>query len=82
MPERNLELPDQLRDKLTTRFILYKMIEEKEEVPALLSDNYQYIEDIINTYYDDYWGVGGNYNSRQKDLYATQKLRDDIDGAV
>ena len=32
MPERNLELPDQLRDKLTTRFILYRMIEEKEEV--------------------------------------------------
>ena len=35
-----------------------------------------------NTWNDDYWGIGGNYNSRQKDLYATQKLRDDIDGAV
>ena len=69
MPERNLELPDQLRNKLTTRFILYKMIEEKEEVPALLNDNYQYIEDIINTYYDDYWVIqesNGNYTPTRK----------------
>ena len=69
MPERNLELPDQLRNKLTTRFILYKMIEEKEEVPALLNDNYQYIEDIINTYYDDYWVIqesSGNYTPTRK----------------
>ncbi|MAB90733.1 MAG: hypothetical protein CMJ90_14930 [Planctomycetes bacterium] len=69
MPERNLELPDQLRDKLTTRFILYKMIEEKEEVPTLLSNNYQYIEDIINAYYDDYWVIqesSGNYTPTRK----------------
>ena len=69
MPERNLELPYLLRDKLTTRFILYRMIEEKEEVPALLSDNYQYIEDIINTYYDDYWVIqesSGNYTPTRK----------------
>ena len=34
-----------------------------------------------NPHYNDYWGVGG-YNRRQQELYTTQKLRDDIDGAV
>ena len=34
---------------------------------------------------NDYWGnTGGNstYNLRQSELYATQKLRDDIDGTT
>jgi len=37
-----------------------------------------------NSLYDDYWGVGGENSNHQTQasLYETQKLRDDIDGAM
>ena len=34
MFSRKLDLPDHLRTKLQTRFILYKVIEDEEEIPA------------------------------------------------
>ena len=66
---RKLDLPDHLRTKLQTRFILYKMIEDEEEIPALLTGNHKYIDEILTAYYDDYWYIDsetGNYAATRK----------------
>ena len=69
MINRKLELPDHLRNKLKTRFILYKMIEDEEEIPALLSGNHKYIDEILTAYYENYWYISsetGNYMPTRK----------------
>ena len=69
MFSRQLDLPDHLRTKLQTRFILYKVIEDEEEIPALLTGNHKYIDEILTAYYDDYWYIdseSGNYVATRK----------------
>ena len=69
MINRKLELSDHLRNRLKTRFILYKMIEDEEEIPALLPGNHKYIDEILTAYYENYWYISsetGNYMPTRK----------------
>ena len=55
MPRKDLQMDEELQRKLASRFVLYRMIEEEEQIPALMEDNYVFLEDLISEHYDEYW---------------------------
>ena len=57
MPKKALEMGVELQKKLSSRFVLYRMIERNEQIPALMEDDYVFLEDLISEYYDEYWTI-------------------------
>ena len=57
MPKKALEMGVELQKKLSSRFVLYRMIEGNEQIPALMEGDYVFLEDLISEYYDEYWTI-------------------------
>lgn len=65
MPKRNIQIDDEVKKKLASRFILYRMIEEEDLPPVLMEGDYKFIEDLLDAHYDEYWTIeeGAEYYS-------------------
>ena len=65
VPKKALEMGVELQKKLSSRFVLYRMIERNEQIPALMEGDYVFLEDLISEYYDEYWTIkeGAEYYS-------------------
>lgn len=57
MPRRSLKMPDDLHADLAYRYILYRMVEEKEKIPATADGDYQFLEDLLADKFDEYWTI-------------------------
>ena len=48
VPKKALEMGVELQKKLSSRFVLYRMIERNEQIPALMEGDYVFLEDLIS----------------------------------
>ena len=57
MSERKIQMDQELKTKLASRFVLYRMIEEEDFPPVLLSGDYKFLENLLDEYFDEYWTI-------------------------
>jgi hypothetical protein len=65
MPVRNLKIDEGLRKDLAHRYILYRVIEERDKVPVLLEGNDIFLEEFLDQKFGEYWTIeeGQDYYS-------------------